>query len=110
MDIGKRAFSLATALVLGAAIVGLAVEPAAAEKKKQSNDPDAPCSLTGATVDPPSENDYEFYIPGEWVAVKHPSGDVKMLECQKDGTWKDVSRVAPAGAGRVPSHTFEQAP
>jgi hypothetical protein len=109
MDIGKRALTLATALVLGAAIVGLTAEPAAAERKTKDNG--VRCSLTGETVDPPTENDYEFYTPGTWESVRHPSGDVKMLECQKDGTWKEVKAIVqPRVPGRVPSHTFEQAP
>ena len=69
MNIGNRVLSLATALVLGATIVGLSAEPAAAESKRPK-DNGVRCSMDGKLVQPPSENDTEFYSPGEWVEAK----------------------------------------
>lgn len=114
MDIGKRVLSLATALVLGAAIVGLTAQPTAAESKRPKDNGEA-CSLPGAAVIPPSENDYEFYLPGMMENVRKPNGDSAVLVCQKDGTWKEPKDAAPApqrpaGTGRVPVQVIELAP
>ena len=114
MKISKHALSLATALVLGASIVGLMAEPAAAEKKPKETI-EQNCSLTGSTLVPPSENDYEFFVPGALEVARKPNGDAAVLECQKDGTWKEVKSKAPVqqrptGTGRVPVPVIELAP
>src|SRR5688500_16700684 len=110
MDIGKRALNLATGLVLGASIMALSAEPAAAETKKPPKDNGVRCSATGATVLPPSDNDYEFYMPGEYADLKDPSGAAKLMQCQADGTWKAVRTANPLIPGQVPGHTFGQTP
>lgn len=109
MTIGTRALSLATALVLGATILGLAAEPAAAESKKPK-DNGVRCSIEGdIVVSPPTENDYEYYTPGTSIEVKDGPNRNAVYECQSDGTWKQV-RSQPRLPGRVPSGTFTQAP
>jgi hypothetical protein len=115
MDIGKRALTMTTALVLGVTIVGLTAEPAAAEKKEPKKETtEQNCSLTGASIVPPSENDYEFYVPDSLEVVRQPNGDTQVWECQ-NGKWKEVKSVAPqqprpAGTGRVPVQVIELAP
>ncbi len=108
MNIGKRALSLATALVLGAAIVGLTAEPAAAEKKTKDNG--VRCHMPGNLVHPPSENDHEFFAPGEWAEAKDGPNRTAVYECQADGTWKQVMMTRPRVPGRVQSVTFTQTP
>ena len=109
MDIGKRAYSLATALVLGAAIVGITAAPAAAESKKPK-DNGVVCSIEGnLVVSPPTENDYEYYTPGTSIEAKDGPRNTAVYECQADGTWKLV-RTTPRLPGGLPGHTFEQTP
>jgi hypothetical protein len=104
MDIGKRALNLATALVLGATIVGLTAEPAAAEEKTPPKDDGTRC------VYHQIDGHIDFYMPGD----EHPTSGKKKV-CGADGTWQDVStsqsgrpwQVLP---GNLPSGTFTQTP
>jgi hypothetical protein len=66
------------------------------------------CSLPGDLVD--SENDYEFYMPGETVQVNEGQRRVTNYECQADGTWKEGAVSKPRVPGRVPWGTFTQVP
>jgi hypothetical protein len=109
MDIGKRALILATALVLGMAILGLTAEYAAAESKKPK-DNGVRCHMPGDIVVPPTGNDHEFFAPGDWAEAKAGPDKTAMYECQADGTWKQVMRTEPRLQGRVPSGTFTQTP
>jgi hypothetical protein len=101
MNIGTQARGLAAALVLGAAIVGLSVDSAEAAPKDPKDNGER-CSLDGETVVPPSENDYEFYVPGDHELALDANGKQRMLQCQKDGTWKDVTPAPkPSSDGRT---------
>ena len=110
MDISKRALTLATALVLGVTILGLTVEPAAAEKKG-SKDDGVRCSIEGEIlVSPPTDNDYEFFTPGHRVEAKSGPHSTTVYECQADGKWKEVAMTQPRVPGRLPSGSFTQTP
>ncbi len=105
MDIGKRAYSLVTALVLGAAIVGLTADSAAAEEKTTSKDDGTRCAVVGAAVG--TSNDYEFYMPGESytdrvTGTKHV--------CGEDGEWTAMRTTNPRVPGQLPLHPFQPAP
>ena len=103
MNIGKRAFSsLATALVLGAAIVGLTAAPAAADNKKPPKDDGTRCVVYGGA----SGDDMTFYMPGEVYTDQLG----RKLRCGSDGEWYVVSATQPRVPGQVPAHTFEQVP
>jgi hypothetical protein len=105
--LGKRALNLATALVLGASIVALTAAPAAAESTKPK-DTGVRCSMTGDLVG--SENDLEFYKPGEWIEAKAGPTRTAVYECKSDGTWKQVIRTSPRVPGQLPSGIFTQRP
>lgn len=102
MTIGTRAFSLTTALVLGAAIVGLTAEPAAAEKKRPPKDDGTRCVVYGGHYD----DDMTFFMPGDVITDQFG----RKLRCGSDGNWEVVSATQPRVPGRVPSGTFTQAP
>ena len=66
------------------------------------------------TLVPPSENDDEFFVLGTLEVARKPNGDAAVLECQKDGTWKEVKSEAPVQqrptwTGRVPVPLIERA-
>ena len=119
MKLHVRTEGLATALAVGMALTTLLAPEAAAESNKPK-DNGVRCSLPGTAV-PPSgegqqqEHDYEFYIPGDSEFAINAQGDMRLLQCQKDGTWKDITRVQATGAGpgiqgKCQGHTIEAAP
>ena len=109
MNLSKRAFSLATALVVGATIICMSAEPAAAEKKAGSKDDGNRCVIEGRNMVPPQDEDYVFEITGAWIEAKAGPNRTAVYECQADGTWKQVM-TKPRVPGRVPTGTFQQAP
>jgi hypothetical protein len=109
MNIGKRVLSLATTLTLGVMIVGLTTQPAAAIDTQAPSQDDVRCHIRGSVVG--STNDHEFFVPGDEVSVTDPSTGIRRtLKCMPDGRWQAVGAIKPRVPGRVPSHTFEQAP
>ena len=122
MNLHVRAIGLITALAVGMALTTLLAPEAAAEKNtKPPKDTGERCSLPGTAVPPSGPNgeipsdDVEFYPPGDSEFAINAQGDMRLLQCQKDGTWKDITRVQVTGAGttvpgRVPVHTLEAAP
>jgi hypothetical protein len=82
MRIPSRAISLAAALVLGVAIVGMSTGEAEA-KPRHPKDAGVRCVLQDQSPD----EDYTFYLPGEYVA--HPDGSGTILQCGNDGHWHE---------------------
>ena len=83
---------------------------AAAEKNKTQKDQGTACGMEGYLMKPPQDEDYVFVPPGVWVDVSEGPNRTTTYECQKDGTWKEVTRTKPRVPGRVPGHTFGQTP
>jgi hypothetical protein len=100
MDIGKRALNLATALVLGAVIVGLLADSAEAAPRRPTDD-GTRCIQYGGWG-----GDYTFYMPGD--VITDASG--RKLRCGSDGEWHVVKTTGPLVPGQLPGNTFEQAP
>jgi hypothetical protein len=84
MNIGKHARSVATALVLGVAVVGLAAGHAEARPKR-------PADNGIRCVRYYADGSMGFFLPGETIAVDDANGKGHTLQCQADGTWKDVT-------------------
>ena len=105
LQLRVRMAGLATALVLGATIVGLTAEPASAEKKKAEKDDGTRCAVIGAAVG--TSNDLEFYMPGESY-TDYVTGTKYV--CGADGEWTTVEVTRRGVPGRLPSGTFTQTP
>lgn len=84
LSLRTRIQTLSAAAMLALAVASLTVGGADAKPKRPANG--TTCSVPGAAVDPPSENDFEFYLPGEVVSVVKPNGDIVLIQCQADGT------------------------
>jgi hypothetical protein len=107
MQLRSRMTGLATALVLGATIMGLTAESAAAIDTQAPSQDDVRCHIRGSVVG--STDDHEFFVPGDEVTVTDPAtGLRRTLKCMPDGRWQALGATKPRVPGRVPSRTFEQ--
>ena len=98
MTLRTRIQTLSAAALLALAVVGMSAGPADAKPRKPV-DTGVRCSVPGAMGVPPSDEDFEFYMPGEYVTVRDNSGSHRILRCNPDGTWTVVMAPASAGAG-----------
>jgi hypothetical protein len=97
MNVKSKIRTLAGAALVALSVAGVAAIPAGAERNTGgTNDPN--CAATGATLYPPTGNDYEFFPPGELVTMRDAKGDVRVMKCGKGGTWTDYKpRISPRG-------------
>ena len=98
MTLRTRIQTLSAATLLALAVAGMSAGPADAKPKKPV-DTGVRCSVPGARGVPPSDEDLEFYMPGEYVSVIDNSGRHRLLRSNADGTWTVVQAPPPAGAG-----------
>jgi hypothetical protein len=97
MNVKSKIRTLAGATLVALAVAGMAAIPAGAERNTGgTNDPN--CAATGATLHPPTDNDFEFFPPGEIVTMSDAAGDVRVMKCGKGGVWNDYKpRISPRG-------------
>lgn len=79
MSLRTRIQTVSTTTMLALAVAGLTVGGADAKPKRPANG--TTCSLPGAAVVPPSDNDFEFYPVGALETVVKPNGDVVFIQC-----------------------------
>jgi hypothetical protein len=84
MTMVRHARVLAAALVLGVAVVGLSAGHAEARPKRPADNGVRCVRYYG-------DGEIAFFLPGEQVVVNDANGKAHNLQCQADGTWKDVT-------------------
>jgi hypothetical protein len=97
MNVKSKIRTLAGAALVALAVAGVAVTAVSAERNTGGT-PDSNCAATGATLHPPTDNDFEFFPPGEIVNMRDAKGDVRTMRCGRGGVWNDYKpRISPRG-------------
>jgi hypothetical protein len=94
MNVKTSLRTLAGAALVALAVTSMAVTAAGAERKGGGG-PAGTCYATGATLEPPTDDTYVFFEAGAKTMMKDPSGTVRNMQCQKDGSWKEVKVRLP---------------
>ena len=98
MNVKSTIRTLAGAALVALAVAGMTVPTAGAERKGGGG-PAGTCYATGATLEPPTDDTYVFFEAGEIAAMKGPDGNNRLMQCQKDGTWKEYKVRLPWNDG-----------
>jgi hypothetical protein len=85
MTIVRHARVLAAALMIGAAVLGVSTGQAEA-RDNLPGDNGVRCVYYD-----PQTGDMDFYFPGDSIFLSGSDGNMRMLYCMEDGTWKDVT-------------------
>jgi hypothetical protein len=92
IHIGKHARTLAAALLLGGAIVGLSAGLAQAAPKEPVEDNGTRCAIDD------DNGHVDFYLPGDRIA----GGDGRWIQCQSDGSWDDGGPIEQNRGNQIP--------
>ena len=85
MTIVRHARVLAAALMIGSAMFGASTGQAEA-RDNLPGDNGVRCVYYNQET-----GEMEFYFPGDSIFLRGSDGNMRMLYCMEDGTWKDVT-------------------